>query len=317
MASPPLVVLKQSKDALLAEDEPPWRTTLNLAGTPVSFKIDSGADTSVMSEATYETLRYKPKLSVLKNTLQSPGGVVATRGQFFAKIKAHISGQLRNCCFRVVVVKTTGENLLSRAVATKLGLIKRIDEISTSSGLGTLKGEPRLLIRLMKFNPVAEYVPGKHLVVADALSRQPMADTPPGDLETEVKAYVDSVEDDLRVRKLTIEQLKDQTKTDAELQCVLEYIHNGWPEHSKSVAVRANTYFKERGSLSEASGLLRRGKQIVIPEIMRENMLQKIHEGHQGLTKCRERYSGAVWWPGIASDVKKLALSYRARTENR
>ncbi|KAI4885248.1 hypothetical protein NFI96_018850, partial [Prochilodus magdalenae] len=134
------VELKQSKDALLVEDEPPWRTTLTLAGTPVSFKIDSGADTSVMTEATYETLENKPKLCTVKNTLQSPGGIVTTRGQFLAKIKAHVNGQLRNCCFRVVVVKTNGENLLSRTVATKLCLIKRIDEIS--SGLGTLKGEP-------------------------------------------------------------------------------------------------------------------------------------------------------------------------------
>ena len=67
---------------------------------------------------------------------------MATSGQFLAKLKAHVSGQLRNCCFRVVVVKTNGENLLSRTVATKLGLIKRIDEISAFSGLGTLKGEP-------------------------------------------------------------------------------------------------------------------------------------------------------------------------------
>ena len=136
------VELKQSKDALLAEDEPLWRTTLTLADMPVSFKIDSGANTSVMSEATYETLQHKPKLNVVKNTLQSPGSVVATRGQFLAKLKAHVNGQLRNCCFRVVVVETNGENLLSRTVATKLGLIKRIDEISTFSGLGTLKGEP-------------------------------------------------------------------------------------------------------------------------------------------------------------------------------
>ncbi|KAK3561321.1 hypothetical protein QTP86_030619, partial [Hemibagrus guttatus] len=41
----------------------------------------------------------------------------------------------------------------------------------------------------------------------------PMADFPPGDLEAEVKAYVDSVEDDLRVRKPIIEQIKDKTGT--------------------------------------------------------------------------------------------------------
>lgn len=52
-----------------------------------------------------------------------------------------------------------------------------------------------------------------------------------------------------------------------------------------------------------------RGRQIVIPESMREDMLKRIHQGHQGLTKCRERYKGAVWWPGIASDVKRLLSS--------
>lgn len=52
-----------------------------------------------------------------------------------------------------------------------------------------------LLIRLM-FNQVAEYVPVKHVVIADALSTQSMADTPSGDLEAEVKGYVDSVEDE-------------------------------------------------------------------------------------------------------------------------
>lgn len=76
------VELKQSTSAFLAEDEPPWRTTLTLARTQVSFKINSGADTSVISEATYETLQNKPKLTTVKNTLQSPGRIVATRSSF-------------------------------------------------------------------------------------------------------------------------------------------------------------------------------------------------------------------------------------------
>lgn len=167
----------------------------------------------------------------------------------------------------------------------------------------------RLLIRLMKFNPISEYVPGKHLVVADALSRHPMADIPPGDLEAEVKAYVDSVEDDLRVRKPIIEQIKHKTGMDGELQHVLRYIRNGWPEYLKSVPSNLSAYFKERGSLSETNGLVLRGRQIVIPESMRGDMLLRIHQGHQGLTKSRECYRGAVWWPGIASDMKRLVSS--------
>lgn len=54
--------------ALLAKDEPPWYTTVTLAHTPVSFKIDSSADMSIISEATNETLQNKSKLNPVKNT---------------------------------------------------------------------------------------------------------------------------------------------------------------------------------------------------------------------------------------------------------
>ncbi|RXN04032.1 multidrug resistance-associated 1 [Labeo rohita] len=84
----------------------------------------------------------------------------------------------------------------------------------------------RLLIRLMKFNPIAEYVLRKHLVVADALSRHPMADITPGDLEAEVKAYVDSVEEDLRANGMAeraVRTAKWILKQDDPHQALLSY----------------------------------------------------------------------------------------------
>ena len=36
----------------------------------------------------------------------------------------------------------------------------------------------RLLLQLMRFKPNAEYVPGKELVVADTLSRNPLSVSP-------------------------------------------------------------------------------------------------------------------------------------------
>lgn len=124
---------------------------------------------------------------------------------------------------------------------------------------------------------VAEYVPGKHLAVADALSSQPMADVPPGDLEPKIKAYVDLVEDDPRVGKPIIEQIRD--KTDGELQYILRCICNGWPEHLKSVAAQVSVYFREHGSLSKANRLL----QTVIPKSITEDMLQKIYQATKAL----------------------------------
>ncbi|KAJ8356780.1 hypothetical protein SKAU_G00195740 [Synaphobranchus kaupii] len=88
----------------------------------------------------------------------------------------------------------------------------------------------RLLIRLMKFNPVAVSMPGKELIVADALSRHPNKNTETGELAVEVQAYVDAVEQNETERKSILEQIKEEKRRDEDLQRVLSCIKQGWSE---------------------------------------------------------------------------------------
>ena len=45
------------------DDKPAWYVTLDVEGNPVKFKVDSGADVTVVSEAAYKRLQPKSRLS--------------------------------------------------------------------------------------------------------------------------------------------------------------------------------------------------------------------------------------------------------------
>lgn len=76
-------------------------------------------------------------------------------------------------------------------------------------------------------------------------------------------------------------------------------------------------FYDVRGELSELDGLIVRGSRIVIPVNMREMVLDRIHDGHQGLTKCRERALQSVWWPKMRQDISTKVQQCQFCTENR
>jgi len=42
---------------------------------------------------------------------------------------------------------------------------------------------------------------------------------------------------------------------------------------------------------------------------MREEVLNKVHTGHQGIQRCCLRISTAIWWPGVSKDIEQFIKS--------
>lgn len=52
-----------------------------------------------------------------------------------------------------------------------------------------------------------------------------------------------------------------------------------------------------------------KGERLVIPPHLRADVLQRLHEGHQGISKCRARAKESVWWPGISAQIAQMVES--------
>ena len=47
-----------------------------------------------------------------------------------------------------------------------------------------------------------------------------------------------------------------------------------------------------------------RNNRTVIPPSLCQDILAKLHTGHQGITKCHKRASQSVWWPSLSKQLE-------------
>ena len=73
--------------------------------------------------------------------------------------------------------------------------------------------------------------------------------------------------------------------------------------HPSQLKGPAKKYVAVKDELCVCENILLRSSRLIIPESLRDDILKTLHAGHQGITKCRERASRAVWWPGISKDI--------------
>ena len=101
-------------------------------------------------------------------------------------------------------------------------------------------------------------------------------------------------------------ELQSATSNGVTLQSAITFTMSGWPRYQRDVPESLKKFYNVRNLLSVSNGLLTYTDRIVVPTALRGDILKKIHEGHQGVTKCLERVRASVWWPGITQDVKRL-----------
>ena len=97
---------------------------------------------------------------------------------------------------------------------------------------------------------------------------------------------------------------QDAVCSDPTLHALAEMILSGWPEDVCNVLMDLCPYHHAHDVLTVEDGIILHGEALVIPPLERDKVLQSIHEGHQGISKCQYHACQCVYWPGINGDIK-------------
>ena len=170
----------------------------------------------------------------------------------------------------------------------------------------------RLIVRSFPYLPFKVlYKKGKDIPIADALSCVTPMD-PEDNIQLPNKAVnmitthiLMSVQpQDSFSNKL--DQLRKSTVQDNQLTRLSRYINTGFPCDKKNLLTDLHEFWPHRETLSVKSRLITCGNRIIVPREMRPEMLQYIHEGHQGKERCLLRARNTVFWPKMMYDVQEL-----------
>ncbi|KAF0739490.1 Uncharacterized protein FWK35_00028159 [Aphis craccivora] len=141
----------------------------------------------------------------------------------------------------------------------------------------------QLKLKLINYYFTLEYLPGRYMYIADLLTRNIIYKTEKDD--ESLKDLIHTVKiAEIKYSTEKQNELKLETNRDMVLLRVKEYSQHGWPNKIKENN-EINHFYKLKSDLSIENGLVYYENRVIIPKILRSNMLKKLHDNHQGVSK--------------------------------
>lgn len=161
----------------------------------------------------------------------------------------------------------------------------------------------RWVLRLQSFQYKIVHISGQSNI-ADVLSRLSTFVPTPFD-ETEELVVNEVVTAAAKTMALKWEEIANMSRNDPEIMEIKEALRSGMIDNLPLA------YKVVSSELSMINDVLLRGDKIVVPNNLRERILELAHEGHPGARIMKTHLRGNVWWPKIDLDAERFVKACR------
>ena len=163
-------------------------------------------------------------------------------------------------------------------------------------------------MKLLRYTFTADHVPGAKMEDADALSRAPHEQPTDADImmDEEISCHVNEVIKRMPATTAYIDKVKRTTASDKELQKLGEIMMRGWPKSKQLCPEVVQPFWDSRHDLTVVDGLFLKGDRIVIPKTLQRNVLDKLHNAHQGMDRTKRRARQSCYWPKMNSEIEAM-----------
>ena len=154
----------------------------------------------------------------------------------------------------------------------------------------------RMMMALQRYDLEIIYKPGKEMYIADTLSRAP-----------ENNADVNTIEEIYNTNNLAVSpkrllRIQNATEDDETSKILKEYTIAGWPRQ-KEIRDETRDYYLIRKSITTNDKLIFKEDKLIVPQMLRKEMLNLAHANHGGIGSCLRRIREVMYWPGMTKQM--------------
>jgi len=167
----------------------------------------------------------------------------------------------------------------------------------------------RLVLRCLKYDIEVKYKRGQSIPVADALSRACLkaSSSAPDTSQDQSASRIDFIT--VNTQLVSLGEVRKAAAVDPTMCLLRATIYQGWPTYRNQCPEELWEYWNFRCDLVLEDGLILKGDKLLIPDSLRKQVLNNIHTGHQGETKCLLLARQSVYWPGMNTDIRQVVKS--------